>query len=208
SPGTVRATGKLLLPPYSDRPAPCIDVVTDYAALGSDPFLTVTSTQTNRCAVEIPAPTAFLDAITWTQRGIIPFSSGAGTFGGRGFDHPILDFANSAAAVEFPTFIGAPGQLRAADGVMDPANGTVSKELTYGMLAVSAENDADGPGGADPVPVVANLFGVSSTLVTAVGVSGGAMPVGGSFTYVRRVYARPGADVRAVSDVIIPELAT
>jgi hypothetical protein len=56
--------------------------------------------------------------------------------------------------------------------------------------------------------VVANLFGVSSTLVTAMGVSGGAMPVGGSFTYVRRVYARPGADVRAVSDVIIPELAT
>jgi hypothetical protein len=208
SPGTVRATGKLLLPPNSPPSAPCIDVVTDYAALGSDPFLTVTSTQTNHCAVEIPAPTAFLDAITWTQRGIIPFSSGTGTIGGRGFDHPILDFANAAAAVEFPTFIGAPGQLREADGVMDPANGTLSKELTYGMLAVSVENDADGPGGADPVPGVANLFGVSSTLVTAMGVAGGAMPVGGSFTYVRRVYARPGADVRAVSDVIIPELAT
>ncbi len=187
TPGTVRASGKLLLPPYSDRPSPCIDLVTDYAALGSDPFLTVTSTQTNHCAVPIPAPTAFLDAITWTQRGIIPFSAGAGTAGGLGFDHPILDFSNAAAAVEFPTFVGAPGQLREADGVMDPANGTVSKELTYGLLPLRTELDADGPGGADPVITpIASLFGVSSTLVPAMGASGRAPPGGATCTYVGR----------------------
>jgi hypothetical protein len=204
APGVLRATGKLLLPPLSDRPTPCIDVVTEYAALGSDPFLTVTSTSTNGCPAEIPAPSAFLDAIIWTQRGIVPFSAG-----GSGFDHPVLDFASPASAVEFPAFVGAPGMLRAADGPMDPANGTVSSELAYGMLPVRVELDADGPGGAAPtVTVPASLFGVSSTLVTAMGALGGAVPVGGSIAYVRRLYVGASADVRAVGDAIIPELAT
>ncbi len=207
APGTIRASGKLLLPPVSDRPSPCIDVVTDYQALGTDPFLTITSTQTNNCGVDVPGgggPSAFLDAIIWTQHGIVPFSGG-----GRGFDHPVLDFANAAAAVEFPAFVGAPGILRATDGVMDPANGTVSNELAYGILPVSTTLDADGPGGADGVTTpVSALFGVSSTLVTAVGVSGAAIPPGGTFTYVRRIYVGASADVRAVSDAIIPELAT
>jgi hypothetical protein len=207
-PATIRATGKLLLPPVSDRPSPCIDVVTDYQALGNDPFLTITTTQTNNCGVTVPpdpgTPSAFLDAVTWTQRGIVPF-----TGGGKGFDHPVLDFANSAAAVEFPTFVGAPGNLRAADGIMDPANGTVSSELSYGILGFSTTFDADGPGGADGVtaPVPA-LFGVSSTLVTAVGTSGPALPPGGTFTYVRRVYVGTSADVRGISDYLMPDVAS
>ena len=209
SPGTVRASGQLLLPPFSDRPAPCIDVVTDYQALGSDPFLTVTSTQTNHCGTTIPAPSAFLDAITWTQRGIVPFSAGAGVLGGRGFDHAVLDFTNLAAALELPTFVGGPGMLRADDGVMDPANATVSHGLAYGLLPIRTELDQDGPGGAAPVVTpVESFFGVSSPLVTAVGALDGALPDGGSLTYVRRVYVGAGNDVRAVSDPIIADLAT
>ena len=212
SPGTIRASGKLLLPPVSDRPAPCIDVVTDYQALGSDPFLTVTSTQTNHCGVTVPpapgTPSAFLDAIIWTQRGIIPFSAGAGTFGGRGFDHPVLDFTNLSAALEIPTFVGAPGLLGAEDGIMDPNNATVSHGLAYGLLPVRTELDLDGPGGADPVVTpIPSFFGVSSTLVTAVGATGGALPDGASLAYVRRVYVGAGNDVRAVSDSIITDLA-
>jgi hypothetical protein len=208
APGTIRASGKLLLPPVSDRPTPCIDLVTDYQALGSDPFLTVTSTQTNNCGVIVPpdpgVPSSFLDAIIWTQRGIIPFSGG-----GRGFDHPILDFANAAAALELPTFVGAPGQFRDGDGQMDPANGTVSSPLTYGLQAISVTFDEDGPGGVDPVvTALDNFFGVSSTLTTAVGATGPKLPPGGTITYVRRVYVGASAEVRAVSDPIIEDLAT
>jgi hypothetical protein len=211
SPGIVRASGRLLLPPVSDRPAPCIDVVTDYAALGSDPFLTLTTTQTNRCGVPVPSATgasAFLDVVPWTQRGIVPFSAGASVLGGRGFDHPALDIANPASALELPTFIGAPGMLRAEDGVMDPVDGSVSNPLAYGLVPVRTEFDADGPGGADPVVTPAGpLFGISSPLVTGLGVSGPALPPGASFTYVRHLYVGASADVRAVSDPIITALA-
>ena len=107
------------------RPARCIGAVTDYAVAEGDPFLTMTTTITNGCAGTDGQLGAFLDAIIWTQRGIVPFSAGAGVVGGRGFDHPILDFANPVGALETPSFVGAPGMLGADDGVMDPANGTV-----------------------------------------------------------------------------------
>ncbi len=211
APGVIRASGKLLLPPTSVQPTPCIDIVTDHAAAGSDPFLTITTTATNQCGGVLTGLGGFLDAIVWTQRGIVPFSGGAAPLGGRGFNHPTLDLANPIPSVEFPTFVGAPGMLRASDGVMDPANGTVSSEIAYGLLPVQLEIDADGPGGAAPVVTPLNaFFGISSPLVTAVGGTAGgvALQVGGTVTYVRRVYVGAGADVRAVSNAIIPELAT
>jgi hypothetical protein len=210
APGIVRASGHLLLPGFSDRPTPCVAIVTDYQAAGSDPFLTMTTTATNGCAGANDQFGGFLDAITWTLRGIIPFSAGAGLTGGRGFNHPVLDFASPAAALELPSFVGAPGILRAADGVMDPANGTVSSELAYGLLPVRVEKDLDGPGGAPAVVTVpANLLGVSSTLVTAMGILpvGADVPPGGTVQYVRRLYVGARADVRAVADDILPELA-
>jgi hypothetical protein len=98
--------------------------------------------------------------------------------------------------------------LRDTDGVMDPANGTVSNALAYGMLPVSTIFDADGPGGADPVTTpVSSLFGVSSTLVTAVGALGPKLPPGATVSYVRRFYVGASAEVRAVADPIITELA-
>jgi hypothetical protein len=81
--------------------------------------------------------------------------------------------------------------LSADDGVMDPANGTVSNALAYGILPVRYELDSDGPGGVAPPAVtpIDSLFGVSSTLVTAMGVLPlGAVPPGATVTYVRRVY--------------------
>jgi hypothetical protein len=138
APGVIRASGSLSLPPLSVPPAGCVGAVTDHAVAEGDPFLTMTTTITNGCAGTDGQLGSFLDAVIWTQRGIVPFSAGAGVVGGRGFDHPILDFANPAAAIETPSFVGAPGMLSADDGVMDPANGTVSSALAYGMLPIPA----------------------------------------------------------------------
>jgi hypothetical protein len=210
SPGVIRATGKLGLPPLSVPPNLCIGVVTEYSVAGSDPFITLTSTVTNGCAGTHGELGSFLDALIWTMHGIIPFSAGAGAMGGKGFDHKTLDLADPFAAVETPSFVGAPGMLRAEDGVMDPANGTVSNELAYGLLSVRRERDDDGPGGAAPVVTpVDTLFGVTSNLVTAMGILPvGMLPSGGTATYVRRLYVGATPDVRAVGDAIIPELAS
>jgi len=211
APGVIRSTGKLLLPPASPPSDPCIDIATEYQALGSDPFLTVVTTATNACAGTVSGLTGYLDAFIWTQRSTVPFSAGLGPGGGRGFDHPSIDFANPALALETPTFLGAPGVLVPGDGVIDPADGTSSGEVAYGLLPVETAFDADGPGPTLPVTVAANsLFGISSTLVSALGhiPAGGALDPGGTFSYTRRLYVGTRNDVRAVSDAILAELAT
>jgi len=120
------------------------------------------------------------------MRANIPFSAGSPPIGGRGFDHNILDLSNPASALEVPTFMAAPGTLVPADGVVDPADGTVSGEVAYGLLPVEIAVDADGPGGNPPVVTpVDSLFGVSSTLASALGNPPGGAPlaVGGTFAY-------------------------
>jgi hypothetical protein len=204
APGTIRASGGLLLPPASQRPTPCIGLVTDFSVAGSDPFLTVTTTATNGCAGTV-SMTGFLDATIWTIRGLVPFSGG-----GKGFDHIPLDLANPVPALETPAFLGAPGVVSPEDGVMDPANGTTSGEVSYGLLGVRIEVDTDGPGGAPPVVTpVDGLFGVTSNLVSALGnpPAGASLAPGGTFTYVRRVYVGARNDVRSVGDAMISELA-
>jgi hypothetical protein len=204
APGTIRASGGLLLPPLSQRPTPCIALVTDFSVAGSDPFVTITSTATNGCAAPV-ALTGFLDATIWTQRGIVPFSGG-----GTGFDHTPLDLSNPGPALETPAFLGAPGVLGPDDGVMDPASGTTSGEVSYGLLGVRIEVDADGPGGVPPVTTpVDGLFGVSSNLVSALGnlPLGGTLAPGGTLTYVRRLYVGARNDVRSVADAMIADLA-
>ena len=73
---TIRVTGKVIFAPFSVEPIPCIDVVTDDSAFGTDPFITVTSTATNNCGVPVPGFGGFLDAFIWTQRSLLPFSAG------------------------------------------------------------------------------------------------------------------------------------
>src|SRR4029453_18066086 len=105
---------------------------------------------------------------------------------------------------------GAPGNVGPDDGVMNPVNGTTSGEVSYGLLGVLLEVDADGPGGAAPVVTpVDGLFGISSNLVSALGNSPAAvaLPPGGTFTYVRRLYVGDRNDVRSVADAMISELA-
>jgi hypothetical protein len=110
---TIRATGKVLFPPVSVEPSPCLDVVTDYALdPGGAPFLTITSTATNNCGVSIPAFGGLLDVFIWTIRGIVPFSGG----NPRGFNHPVLNLGNPAGSVEAPMYMSAPGIVRPADG--------------------------------------------------------------------------------------------
>jgi len=204
APGTIRASGSLLLPPTSQRPTPCIGLVTDFSVAGSDPFFTLMTTATNRCAGTVSL-TGFLDATIWTIRGIVPFSGG-----GKGFDHVPLDLANPLPALETPAFLGAPGNVGPDDGVMNPANGMTSGEVSYGLLGVRIEVDPDGPGGAPPVVTpVDGLFGISSNLVSALGNSpgGAALAPGGTFTYVRRLYVGDRNDVRSVADAMISELA-
>jgi len=210
APGVVRATGRLLLPPVSVQPTPCVTVVTDHAVAGSDPFVTLTTTATNGCAVVAPFG-GFLDAVTWTIRGLIPFSAGAAPAGGRGFDHPVLDFANLAAALETPTFLAAPGIVGPMDGIADPADGTVGGEVAYGLLGVEIEVDQDGPGGAPGTPVaVSSFLGVSSTLVSALGPLPPTATVapGGTVRYRRRLYVGARNDVQSVADAMLAELAS
>jgi hypothetical protein len=204
APGVLRAIGKLLIPPVSARPTPCIDLVTDFAVAGTDPFFTLTTTATNGCAEAAPFGN-FLDAIIWTQRGIVPFSGG-----GRGFDHPILNFDDLPSALETPTFLAGPGIVNPGDGVFDPVSGTASGEVSYGLLGIELTVDQDGAGGDPPVVFPTNsFFGVSSTLVTALGhiPPVGAIDPGGILTYTRRVYVGGRNDVRSVADPMIAALA-
>jgi hypothetical protein len=209
APGVVRATGRLLLPPVSVQPDPCITVVTDHAVADDDPFVTLITTATNGCNVVAPFG-GFLDAVTWTIRGLVPFSAGPAPGGGGGFDHPVLDFGNLAAALETPTFLAAPGIVGPADGVADPADGTVGGEVAYGLLGVEIEIDQDGPGGAAGLLApVSSFFGVSSTLVSALGPvpPAGTVAPGGTVRYVRRLYIGAQNDVRSVADLMLAELA-
>src|SRR5438034_1152253 len=205
SSNTIRVSGTILFPPTSTRQNPCLTVVTDYTAAGSDPFLTVTSTATNGCGANLANFGGFLDVFIWTLRGLIPFSGGgAPPPGGKGFNHPVLNLANPLLAVELPTFMAAPGLVVPADGIMDTANNTTSGEVSYGLLGVEVAVDPDGPGGSAPtVTPVDSLFGVSSTLVTALGnfpvsdgtpAGGQQRPQPGTHRRVRRVQrGRPPA---------------
>lgn len=205
---TIRVTGKVIFAPFSVQPSLCIDVVTDYSAFGSDPFITVVSTATNNCGVPVTGFGGFLDVFIWTQRSLIPFSAGGGG-GGRGFNHPVLNLSNPAGSVELPTFLSAPGQLRPADGIVDTANSTACGEVSYGLVGETIDIDPDGPGGAAATSTpVNNLFGISSTLVTALGNNPGTEPPpGGTMAYTRRLYVGAANDVRSVGDGIITELA-
>ena len=209
---TIRVSGTILFPPTSTRQNPCLTVVTDYTAAGSNPFLTVTSTATNGCGANLANFGGFLDVFIWTLRGLIPFSGGgAPPPGGKGFNHPVLNLANPLLAVELPTFMAAPGLVVPADGIMDTANNTTSGEVSYGLLGVEVAVDPDGPGGSAPtVTPVDSLFGVSSTLVTALGnfpVSDGT-PAGGTLTYTRRLYVGTHNDVRSAANGMIGALAS
>lgn len=203
-PGVLRASGTLLLPPVSDRPTPCIALVTDFSVAGDDPFITLVTRATNGCGVTAPFGN-FLDAVIWTQRGIVPFSGGGG-----GFDHPVLDFSNISAALETPTFMAGPGIVNPGDGTFDPVSGTASGEVSYGLLGVElvVDQDGDGPGPAEAFPTN-GFFGVSSTLVTALGPLPPVASVepGGTLTYTRRIYVGGRNDVRSVGDPMIAELA-
>ncbi|HWP66491.1 MAG TPA: CehA/McbA family metallohydrolase, partial [Candidatus Limnocylindria bacterium] len=210
APGVVRASGALLLPPDSTPENPCITLVTDYRAEGSDPFLTIVTTATNGCAGTVNGLTGFLDAFVWTQRANIPFSAGVAPSGGRGFDHAVLDLANPAPSLEVPTFMAAPGTLMPRDGVIDPATGTASGEVCYGLLPVEIAVDLDGAGSEPPIVTPVNsLFGVSSTLASALGnpLMAVPLPPGGSYSYTRRFYVGGRNDVRSVSDPIVTALA-
>jgi hypothetical protein len=203
---TIRATGRLLGFNTGGSPVPPenLVVVTDYTAAGSDPFLTITTTVTNTHPTNAAFGLGgFLDAILWTLRGIVPFSP----VPGRGFRHAILDLSNPGAAVELPPFAGAPGNISPADGVLDPPSGTTADEVAYGLLGVSASIDQ---GSGPTITPVNTLFGVSGTLVTALGnlpVAGLVNP-GGQLTYIRRIYVGSRNDVAAVSNAIVPELGT
>jgi hypothetical protein len=214
---TIRVTGGILFPPTSVAPTPCLTVVTDYQALGTDPFLTVTSTATNGCGVTLTGFNGLLDVFIWTtSRAIIPFS-GAGFpagGGGKGFNHPVLDLSVPVLALELPVYMGAPGIVDPADGVTDTVNSLACDEVSYGLLGVNVQRDPDGPGGVGPNvnAAVNGLFGINGGLVTALGnnpsLVGGGVPNGGTLTYSRRVYVGTRNDVRSVSNDIFPELAT
>lgn len=191
----------------SPVPPDDLEVATAYSTSGDDPFLLVTTTITNRH----PTNTAtglgtLLDPITWTQRGPIPFSP----LPSRGFRHGVLDLSNIVVGLEFPLFAAAPGNLGPDDGVLDPATGTGTGEVAYGLLPIelSVDDDGDGPG-APLVRQVQTLFGVSNNTTTALGptpITAGLAP-GAVLRYSRRLYVGDRNDVAAVTDRMLPVLA-
>jgi hypothetical protein len=205
---TIRVSGGIIFAPFSVQPSLCLDVVTEYSAFGTDPFITITSTATNNCGVPVTGFGGFLDVFIWTQRSLLPFSA-LGPLAAKGFNHPVLNLSNPVPSLELPMFLAAPGQLRPADGLVDTANSTASDEVSYGLVGEVAEVDPDGPGGLPATSTPTNnLFGVSSTLVTALGNSPGTPPPpGGTLTYTRRLYVGTNNDVRSVGNGIITEMA-
>ncbi len=211
SSATITASGVLLGFDLGDSPSPVppedLVVDTEYTAAGTDPFLTVTTTVTNTHPTNTAAGLGgFLDAIIWTVRAIVPFSP----LPNRGFRHAILDFNNLGPALELPTYAAGPGNVTPADGVIDPPSGRVAGEVAYGLLGVEVSLDPDGAGGAPPVVIPVNiLFGVSSSLVTALGnlPAAAGLDPGGVLTYKRRVYVGNRNDVAAVANPMIAELA-
>ncbi|MEW6270536.1 MAG: CehA/McbA family metallohydrolase [Thermodesulfobacteriota bacterium] len=209
SSATITCTGNLLGFDTGATPVPPedLDVVTEYTASGSDPFLTIVTTVTNNHPTNAAAGLGgFLDASLWTQRAQVPFSP----LVGRGFRHAVLDFNNIAAALETPAFAAAPGIARPGDGVVDPPSGLAAGENAYGLLGVEASIDQDGPGGSPPVTSTVNtLFGVSSNLLTAFGnIPLGSLQPGGVLTYRRRLYVAAKNDVASVANAMIGELAS
>jgi len=214
---TIRVTGGILFPPTSVAPTPCLTVVTDYQALGTDPFLTITSVATNGCGVALTGFQGLLDVFIWTtSRAIIPFSGAGFPAGGgaKGFNHPVLDLANPVLSLELPVYMGGPGIVDVNDGVSDPTNGLPCGAVSYGLLGVNVTRDPDGPGGAGPNvnAEVNNLFGVNNGLISALGnnvnlVMGG-VPNTGTLSYQRRLYVGNRNDVSSVSNYVFPVLAT
>ena len=188
-------------------PADDLEAVTTYAAGGTDPFLTVTTTITNRHPTNAAAGLgAVLDPIIWTQRGIVPFSP----LPERGFRHGVLDLANPLVALEQPAFAAGPGSVGPGDGTIDPVTGAAANEVAYGLLGVevSVDQDGDGPG-APVVTPVDRLFGVSNNTTTALGnlPATATLQPGGVLRYTRRLYVGARNDVASVANPILQALA-
>src|SRR4030095_11783903 len=180
-------------------------------ALGTDPFLTITSVATNGCGVALTSFQGLLDVFIWTtSRALLP-SSGSGSpagGGAKGFNHPVLDLANPVLSLELPVYMGGPGIVDVNDGVSDPTNNIPCNAVSYGLLGVNVTRDPDGPGGAGPNVNAEgnNLFGVNNGLISALGnnvnlVMGG-VPAGGTLSYQRRIYVGDRNDVRSVSNYV------
>jgi hypothetical protein len=197
---TITVTGDLLgfspvLP--SDLP-----VVTEYSAAAGDPYITITTTVSNTDPVNSAATLGgFLDAFIWTIRAVVPFSP----LVGRGFNHPVLDFNNLGAALELPTYAAGAGNVTPADGIMDPPNATTAGEVSYGILGVDVSVDQ---GGGPVVTAVDQVFGVSSTLVTALGnvPAAASLAPGGTLIYRRRLYVGDRNDIASSANPMITEL--
>ncbi len=115
-----------------------------------------------------------------------------------------------AIALELPAFMAGPGNIGPSAGVMDPPSGTPAGEVAYGLLGVEVSVDQDGPGGDPPVVTILNtLFGVSSSLVSALGnfPAEGSLGPGGVLIYERRLYVGDRNDVASVANAMILELA-
>ncbi len=209
---TVTVTG--IVPGFEDDPAPIpaedLEIVTTYTAAGSEPFLTITTTITNRHPTNAAGTlVTMLDPIIWTQRGIVPFTP----LPERGFRHGILDLANPFAALETQVlFAAGPGNLGPDDGPLDPLTGKPAGEVAYGLLPGQVSIDLDGDGGNPPlVSAASRLGGISNNTTTAFGVlpppGATGLPPGGVLRSTRRLYVGGRNDVASVTNRMLPVIA-
>ncbi len=204
SSASVIATGRQL--GFDPIPSEQLRVETEYRVEPGDPFVTLRTT-VSHLGDSGAGPGGFLDVMPWTTRAIVPFSPAPNL----GFRHAGLDLGNPALGVETPPFAAGPGNVGPDDGVIDPVTGSVSGQVSYGLLGVSVSVDPDGDG-EQPAVVspVELLFGVSSIDATALGNLPffGTVTPGGTLTYERRLYVGDRNDVASSANPIIRALAT
>jgi hypothetical protein len=206
--GIVLFTGISTLP-GTGGPGPTLVGQTVYSISPGDNFITVSSTVVNSGKSPVPLFN-ITDALPLVGRSTLPFAP----FPGRGFNAPnlVLTPAGIATALGAFPYIALPGNVRPEDGIMDTVTKASCGEVSYAVVPVNIAFDPDGPDGPMPATVTTTpvVIGVTSALVSAVGnpfdpTKSPMLPVGGSFTYTRRIYVGGRNDVASVSDQVFAQ---
>lgn len=206
--GIVLFTGISTLP-GTGGPEAALLGQTVYSIAPGDNFITISSTVINASKAPVPVFN-ITDAFPLVGRSTLPFAP----FPGRGFNAPDLSLtpAGIAAALGAFPYVALPGNVRPEDGIIDTVTKASCGEVSYGAVAVNIAIDPDGPAGPMPATVISTpvLLGVTSALVSAVGnpfdpAKSPMIPVGGSFTYTRRIYVGGRNDAASVSDQVFAQ---
>ena len=201
------------------RRRPCLDVVTDYAALGTDPFLTVTSVATNNCGVNLPSFNGLLDVFIWGNRSVSPSAAAASppAAARRASITPSSTWRTRCSSLELPVFMGGPGVLGSRRRHRRPDQRRRRRgEVSYGLIGVidrarsrRRRRRARRTSTRRSTTCSASTARWSRALGNNVSLVPGGVPAGRRRSPTSaRVYVGDRNDVRSVSNDIFTEFAT